>query len=283
MALRERESKRSGKSKLKITLGVSSHGTSRRLSALPIYETAAVCNLNEITTDSAIVQVESTCLGLTSSAEDSPAKTSATPASEQESTANAADSGASMPASFANYDPATSSWKTSQLCLDGEWSEFLETWPRSGMTRSGRAFRLRRSVPRTLGKESGLLPTPEASNTKAVALRSAGRPPKSYLPTPRAIYGEHPGMKDPSHLTGAIHYWPTPTGITDTGGAALCKWGGSGARAKLRTMISETELNGALNPTWVEWLMGYPLGWTALEDSETPLSPKLQNGLEGES
>jgi hypothetical protein len=26
---------------------------------------------------------------------------------------------------------------------------------------------------------------------------------------------------------------------------------------------------GKLNPTWVEWLMGFPLGWTDLEDSET--------------
>jgi hypothetical protein len=31
---------------------------------------------------------------------------------------------------------------------------------------------------------------------------------------------------------------------------------------------------GSLNPTWVEWLMGYPLGWTDLKDSETPLCPK---------
>ena len=29
---------------------------------------------------------------------------------------------------------------------------------------------------------------------------------------------------------------------------------------------------GALNPTWVEWLMGYPLGWTDLSPSETVLS-----------
>jgi hypothetical protein len=56
--------------------------------------------------------------------------------------------------------------------------------------------------------------------------------------------------------------WPTPTAMTATGGAALCKWGGSGARAKLRTMVSEKELNGALNPEWVEWLMGWPIGWT---------------------
>lgn len=27
---------------------------------------------------------------------------------------------------------------------------------------------------------------------------------------------------------------------------------------------------GQLNPTWVEWLMGFPIGWTDLEDLETP-------------
>lgn len=26
---------------------------------------------------------------------------------------------------------------------------------------------------------------------------------------------------------------------------------------------------GKLNPTWVEWLMGFPLGWTDLDASET--------------
>ena len=27
--------------------------------------------------------------------------------------------------------------------------------------------------------------------------------------------------------------------------------------------------DGHLNPTWVEWLMGFPIGWTEIEDSET--------------
>ena len=62
--------------------------------------------------------------------------------------------------------------------------------------------------------------------------------------------------------------WPTPTVVTDTGGAALCKWGGSGARKKLKKMVSPKELNGALNPTWVCWLMGYPLDW--LDGLESP-------------
>ena len=47
--------------------------------------------------------------------------------------------------------------------------------------------------------------------------RRTGRPVTTALadvgqhfPTPRAIYGEHPGMKDPSHLTGAAMQWNTP-------------------------------------------------------------------------
>jgi len=33
-------------------------------------------------------------------------------------------------------------------------------------------------------------------------------------------------------------------------------------------------VSGSLNPMWLEWLMGFPLGWTALEDSATPSSRK---------
>jgi hypothetical protein len=42
-------------------------------------------------------------------------------------------------------------------------------------------------------------------------------------------------------------------------------------------------VGGQLNPTWVEWLMGYPLEWTALEHSATPSSRKLRNSSGGKS
>ena len=31
-----------------------------------------------------------------------------------------------------------------------------------------------------------------------------------------------------------------------------------------------TDVAGQLNPTWVEWLQGFPIGWTDLNASETP-------------
>ena len=49
---------------------------------------------------------------------------------------------------------------------------------------------------------------------------------------------------------------------------------GSGPSRVGNKVDLQTAAGGALNPTWVEWLMGYPLEWTALKDSVTPLSRK---------
>lgn len=89
-----------------------------------------------------------------------PAKTSALLAKARELKANVADCGESMPVLLAKYDRDTSSWKTSQLCLDGGYREFLGIWPRSGMTRSGRSYQLTPLVPHINEKDVGLWPTP---------------------------------------------------------------------------------------------------------------------------
>ena len=36
-------------------------------------------------------------------------------------------------------------------------------------------------------------------------------------------------------------------------------------------------------PSFVEWMMGFPLGWTDLKDSETQSCPRLPNGSDGGS
>jgi len=41
----------------------------------------------------------------------------------------------------------------------------------------------------------------------------------------------------------------------------------------LETVLKKRDpsvVGGQLNPMWVEWLMGFPTGWTDLKHSETP-------------
>ena len=192
-----------------------------------------------------------TAVALMSSAAASPARTSASPARAQGWQASEAAYGASTPDSFANYDPATSSWRTSQRCLVEGWATYSETWPRSGTTRNGTAFQLPPLALRTNATGYGLWPTP---TTDSASNRSS-----------RYAQGGMP-------LAAAVKLWPTPTAMGDKCVGRMDEWGGSRSREKLRSMVPESELRGALNPTWVEWLMGYPLGWTDCEPSATPSS-----------
>jgi hypothetical protein len=202
-----------------------------------------------------------------SSAEGSPAKTSPTPAREQGSTGNARVFGPSTPDSFANFDPDTSSWRTSQLSLLEDSGECLLTWPRAGMTRNGIASRLRPLAPLTGGTASGLLPTPVA--------RDDGKTPEAHMAMKRRMPGgERKTITSLSVLArngfrqaNGEQVWPTPTAN---------RWDGLQSHGV-------NAISGSLNPTWVEWLMGFPLGWTDLEHSGTPSSPRSQSGSDGES
>ena len=98
-------------------------------------------------------------------------------------------------------------------------------------------------------------------------------------PTPRAQSST--GKSNPPNRQGAadlqtmVALFPTPTT-----GAGLN--GGTGNFQQLQKLketgvITEEERRsmsqgngGQLNPTWVEWIMGFPIGWTDLNASETP-------------
>jgi hypothetical protein len=47
-------------------------------------------------------------------------------------------------------------------------------------------------------------------------------------------------------------------------------------------MALSDSAGGQLNPTWVEWLMGFPLGWTDCGDSATRSSRKSPSGSGGD-
>ncbi len=77
--------------------------------------------------------------------------------------APAPDSGMSSLAPFAFFDPASSSWKTSQGSLLPDSESLPPTWSRSGIWADGAASERRMSEPHTVATESSsLLPTPSA-------------------------------------------------------------------------------------------------------------------------
>jgi hypothetical protein len=77
-----------------------------------------------------------------------------------------ADSGLITSEPFATFDRDTLSWRTSQLSLSEDLSEFSVTWPRSGTMRSGKCFLRVPWVLHTHGNGCGYWPTPRASEWK---------------------------------------------------------------------------------------------------------------------
>jgi hypothetical protein len=104
---------------------------------------------------------------------------------------------------------------------------------------------------------------------------NGGRMPKGGV---MSLTGQTPDGKkrqvDLNYTVRTILGWPTPTAVTASGGGALCKWGGTRSRQRLREAVGNTVLNGALNPAFPCWLMGYPTAWLSCADSGMPSSRK---------
>jgi hypothetical protein len=115
----------------------------------------------------------------------------------------------------------------------------------------------------------------DACNRAAGKWSSRGEPKLSaqvMWPTPKANDAEKRGNFDTSNprngLPAAAKAWPTPT-VNDSRNSTLPP-----SQAKHDNipgaLLRDGEMaGGQLNPTWVEWLMGWPLGWTDLKPLET--------------
>ena len=133
--------------------------------------------------------------------------------------------------SFAYYDRDTSCWKTSQQSFLEDLASFSETWPRQAIVVNMRAYQRHILEPVTRGTGFGLLPTPRAAKGMEMRLSKnmAKLEHKKYLETEMAAR---------IHTHGETH-------LMDS---------------------KEVGENGVLNPSFVELLMGFPLGWTELKD-----------------
>lgn len=196
---------------------------------------------------------------------DSPARTSALPAEEMDWTESDPDSGQKWRGSLAKYDHDSRSWRTAQHSLLGVSDEFSETFPRWGTTVAGELFLLPKPALPTSGKEFGFWPTPTCPNGgRSVAHVTDWR-------SPRTAYSAS-GKKVQVDLSQAVKRWPTPTVCGNHNRKGASTTSGDGLA---------TAAGGALNPMWVEWLMGWPLGWTDLKPWGTDKSPKLPHSHGG--
>jgi|SRR5579872_938474 len=184
-------------------------------------------------------------------AEDSPVKESVWPVAEPDLTTKKADCGGNKPGSLAKFDPVTCSWKTHQCSLFEAGFESLQTLPRWGMTVAGELYPLPMS--------SGLL-AHRAWIMNALESGFTGR-----LPTVRASPNENrqtkltPSQLERKHglsLCAVVNRMPTPT--------AQDAKNNCGPSQVDRDALNVT-VGGPLNPEWVEWLMGWPIGWTGLQ------------------
>ena len=197
--------------------------------------------------------------------EDFHAKTSQQQEKAQELMESEVECGEKWRGSFTKYDPSLCSWKTHQCSLLGDLDEFLETWPQWGLMRNGECWEQQMLAQTIRGTESGSLenwPTPRSCSAMAATI------------TPESAWNEkrNPNLET---IVGRRN-WPTPQASDnrDRGSmsnAVVQRRIAIGKQILLSQSVSPT--SGQLNPTWVEWLMGWPLGWTDLKPLEMDKSP----------
>ena len=237
------------------------------------------------------------------------AKTSPLPEKELESMANARECGEKWHGSFVKWDPDSSLWRTHQCSLLGDLEPFSETWPQWGLMRNGECWEqttLERTIRGTgYGLEENKWATPttmdklppksaQALEKEATQARPGRSKPANLRdqvsnmqnwPTPNAWDGKR-GPRSEEHLAtkkGQItlvtavkqaerdKLLPTPNARDWKDGKTAGNRKSPGLGVVAHQL--ETETGGQLNPTWVEWLMGWPLGWSELKPLAMDKSP----------
>ena len=189
----------------------------------------------------------------------------------QELTENDQVCGNTWQGSLARLDPNTSMWKTAQCSLLEDSMSFSLTLPRWGMTVGGELYPQHPLVRPIKENESGLWRTPDTGGGGTSGLLKQG------------ITHRANGQPIQVRLVDQVNnpkMWPTPSTRDHKGGYI----GGRIRNGKvswdtLDVAVQHTDNQskdgGQLNPTWVEWLIGWPLGWTDLKPLGMDKSPPV--------
>ena len=171
---------------------------------------------------------------------------------------------------LATFSPDTSSWRTSQTCFlalakneaDG-LAEYSETWPSAGIMRNGKTYRRQLWALPIVANVSGLWPTPIKNSSPGSAAFKLPDAVAATLGLPMKPY-----QKNVATFEKWRQLWPAPTARDHKGGRKpeTLAASGRGASNSLNDALTCQGEYGALNPVWVEWLMGFPIGHTDLKD-----------------
>ena len=173
------------------------------------------------------------------------------------------DSGQKWPESLAKYDRATSSWRTAPCSLFEDSVESLAIFPKWGTTRNGELWERTASDRLITANVFGAFRKSNQDKQQATTGNSSA---------PIAENGRtHSIMKCGTIAIGvAPETWLTPTANEDAAGTPKGKMQKMlGNHPMIRGTTPEEWKCGTLNPEWVEWLMGWPIGWTDLKPLAT--------------
>lgn len=204
------------------------------------------------------------------------------PAHKRASPGRDLDSGASLPEPLASFDHATSSWRTWQPSLDGDCPPFSGIWPDAGMMRRGVcAAQPKSAAPSSVpayslphGASGSLFMDWMTSSDASAAMIGSVRDAIATLAPARASQriAWLNGLAWSLRANRGV-MWPTPAANEDAAGSLRGNMQFMLTHAVKLCWQAEAEQGGQLDPRFVEWLMGYPDGWTDCEDSATPSSP----------
>ena len=168
------------------------------------------------------------------------------------------------------FDRATFLWKTVG-CLFTEvlpWSSVI--LPRWGMMRAGECWERNTPELPISGIGFGSWPTPVADGDRTTNYAQGGTSlgwAVRNVPTP-TVHGNYNRRGASKNSGNGLATWvrqvPTPT-CHDRKGKLGAKRGKGATGGPCLTMV----VGGTLSPMWVEWLMGWPIGWTDCAVLET--------------
>jgi len=233
---------------------------------------------------------------LMSSQEVSRAKTSVLLEKEPESKEQDHPCGNTWRELYMRFDPDTASLRTHQHLFTEDLEMSSQTYPKWGMMRNGVLWERITLPPLTGATGSGSWATPTTMDTL---------PPKSEKALLKEATEARPGRSKPANLRDQVsnmENWPTPCARDWKGANAvegLVRNDGKSRMDQLANAVAHRPVNwptprcfmhkdalvdrgksnlgevvngleqvtkgGQLNPDWVEWLMGWPVGWTDLK------------------